>query len=610
MILKLAYKDVVHDRLLSVCLVLAIASIIAPLLILFGLQFGTIETMRNRLVQDPKNREIRPMTTKTFSRDWFDQLKGRCPEVSFVVPMTRQISSSIVAVNEVADLRESLSLVATAPGDPLLFENGVTVPGNDGCVLSTPAAQALNVKVGDQLSFTAQRIIQGKYENGSFSVKVRGVLEERASSLKMAYLPLEVIEAVEDFKDGRAVPAFGWQGELPAAYPVFEGAVVLVPEPLSKLDEVLLINNTGFSQVKSLTGADLTTILGHAPAENWAAYQLTVKHGSVGDTSLRALSNKLRGRGARIIPWIEPLPIDLHSAAEGGHGAHNLLLQLSIAQDDAVLVGGQPPLETEARSGGLGSMKTVLVAADLPIAEGPAALTLTLGERVLTVPVVVQKGVVDKGRAFVSAPFAGMLNLLRYRNVRYDAQIDALLLSRQGYAGFRLYTASIDAVERVQKFLESEGISVNTERERIAEVRRLDHYTSLIFWLIASVGVVGGISALTASLYASVERKKKELNVLRLLGLLKKELVFFPIAQGLLLSSGALMLSVAIFVTVAQVINQLFRTQLRTTESLCTLSWGHFVLLFVGVWSLSIIAATFAALRATRLDPAEALRDE
>lgn len=86
--------------------------------------------------------------------------------------------------------------------------------------------------------------------------------------------------------------------------------------------------------------------------------------------------------------------------------------------------------------------------------------------------------------------------------------------------------------------------------------------------------------------------------------------MLFPIAQGLLLSTGALLLSVIIFSAVAQVINQLFRAQLRTTESLCTLSPLHFSLLFVGVWSLSIIAATFAALRATRLDPAEALRDE
>lgn len=608
MIFRLAFKDVVHDRLLSGCLVLAIASIIAPLLILFGLQFGTIETLRNRLVQDPKNREIRPMTTKSFGREWFDQLKKKCPEVGFVVPMTRQISSSIIAVNEAADMRESLSLMATAPGDPLLVENSVIIPGKEGCVLTASAAQALNVKVGEQLSFNAQRIIQGKYESGSFPVHVKGILEERVSSLKTAYLPVEMIEAVEDFKDGRAVPVYGWQGELPIAYPVYEGAVVVVPEPLSKLDEVLLMNNTGFSQVKALEGAESVAILGTAPAGNGFAYQLTVRQRSVGEANLRSLANKLRGRGARVIPWIEPLPILLTS--RGGEGSSTPIpLHLSVAENET-LVGEQIHAGGETGRPGKSSARILLVAADGPFAEGTANLTLRFGERELTLPVSVRKGDVARGRAFASATFAGMLDLLRYRNVRYDSQADALLLSRQGYAGFRLYTTTIDAVERVQALLEREGIAVTTERERIAEVRRLDHYTSLIFWLIAAVGVVGGISALTASLYASVERKKKELNVLRLLGVLKKELILFPIAQGLLLSTGALMLSAVIFGVVARVINQLFRDQLRTTESLCTLSPGHFLLLFVGVWSLSVIAATFAALRATRLDPAEALRDE
>ena len=346
MILKLAYKDVVHDRLLSVCLVLAIASIIAPLLILFGLQFGTIETLRNRLVQDPKNREIRPMITKSFERQWFDHLKERYPEVSFVVPMTRQISSSIAAVNEAADVHESLSLLATAPGDPLLLENNVPIPGNDGCVLSAAAARTLQVKVGEQLRFTAQRIIQGKYENGDFPVRVQGILEERASSLKVAYLPLEVIEAVEDFKDGRAVPVFGWPGELPAAYPVFEGAVVLVPQPLSKLDEVLMINNTGFSQISLLGQADLENMLGYLPNAALFGYQLTVKHRSVGDTNLRALTNKLRGRGAQIIPWIKPLPITLV------FDDHRVSMPLSIFERGDATQGDGGASETDLASNG------------------------------------------------------------------------------------------------------------------------------------------------------------------------------------------------------------------------------------------------------------------
>jgi putative ABC transport system permease protein len=100
------------------------------------------------------------------------------------------------------------------------------------------------------------------------------------------------------------------------------------------------------------------------------------------------------------------------------------------------------------------------------------------------------------------------------------------------------------------------------------------------------------------------------LNVLRLLGLLKRELVLFPIFQGLLLSSGALVLSVTIFAAVSQVINRVFSDHLQATESLCTLSGSHFLLLAAGVLGLSTVSATFAALRATRLDPAEALRDE
>lgn len=264
MILRLAYRDVLHDRLLSACLVLAIASIIAPLLILFGLQFGTIETLRHRLVQDPKNREIRPMTTKSYERDWFASFKAENPEVAFIIPMTRQIAASILAINAAADARESLSLLASAPGDPLLLENGGAIPGQGECVLTAAAAAALKVKAGDHLEFSAQRIVQGRYENAPLRVVVKGILEERASGLKTAFVSLELIEAVEDFKDGRAVPAYGWQGELPLAYAVFDGAVVLVPEPLSKLDEVLLVNNTGFAQIQAVSVDQLPALLGTA----------------------------------------------------------------------------------------------------------------------------------------------------------------------------------------------------------------------------------------------------------------------------------------------------------------------------------------------------------
>jgi putative ABC transport system permease protein len=600
MIFRLAFKDIVHDWLLSLCLVLAISAIIAPLLILFGLKFGAVETMRSRLVQDPKNREIRPLTTRSFSREWFDELRAHQGEVAFVAPMTRQISASVMATNAAGDLREPLSLMVTAPGDPLLLENSGVVPEPGECVLTEAAAKALNVVVGDQLTLGAQRIIQGRYENGTFPVRIAAVLGERASSLRAAYVRLEVVEAVEDYKDGRAVPAYGWQGELPEAYPVFDGAVVLTPEPLSKLDEVLLVNNTGFSRVQPVAGDEARDKLGYAPEPGWSAYWITVRQRAATEDNLQAVVNKLRGRGAIVAPWIEPLEIGLTAAGASGL----VTLQLQVRSDVAVPSGA-------VQAAGAGRPRRVIVVApDLPLGEGPATLHLKVADRELQAPVLLHKGDVPGGQAQASAAVAGTFNLLRHRNVRYDSAADALLLSRQGYAGFRLYAATIDAVDAVQQRLEQQGVTVHTERERIAEVRRLDRYATLVFWLIAAVGVIGGVSALTASLYASVERKKKELNVLRLLGLLKRELVLFPVFQGLLLSSGALALAAVLFLLVARVINTLFRAQLHAEESLCTLSLGHFLILAVGVWTLSVVAATFAALRATRLDPAEALRDE
>jgi putative ABC transport system permease protein len=600
-IFRLAYKDVVHDWLLSLCLVLAISAIIAPLLILFGLKFGAVETMRSRLVQDPKNREIRPLTTRSFSREWFDELRTHRAEVAFAAPMTRQISASVMATNAAGDLREPLSLMVTAPGDPLLLENSGVVPEPGECVLTEAAAKALNVAVGDQLTLAAQRIIQGRYENGTFPVRIAAVLDERASSLRAAYVRLEVVEAVEDYKDGRAVPAYGWQGELPEAYPVFDGAVVLTPEPLSKLDEVLLINNTGFSRVQPIAGDEARDKLGYAPEPGWSAYWITVRQRAATEDNLQAVVNKLRGRGAIVAPWIEPLEIGLTAAGAPGP----VTVQLRARGDASSASANQA-----AGGGKSQSQRVVVVAPDLPLGEGPATVHLKIADRELQAPVVLHKGDVPSGQAQAVAAVAGSFNLLRQRNVRYDPAADALLLSRQGYAGFRLYAATIDAVDAVQQRLEQQGVTVHTERERIAEVRRLDRYTTLVFWLIAAVGVIGGVSALTASLYASVERKKKELNVLRLLGLLKRELVLFPIFQGLLLSSGALVLAGALFLLVARVINTLFRAQLHAEESLCALSPGHFLILALGVWMLSVVAATFAALRATRLDPAEALRDE
>ncbi len=600
MILRLAIKDLVHDWLLSTCLILAIASIIAPLLILFGLKAGTIRTMRDRLVQDPKNREIRPLSSHSFPRDWFTAIRREHPEIAFVIPMTRQISTTVSGVGP-GGIKDQLSLLATDDRDPLLLDNGSLIPADKECVLTAAAARALQVGRGDTITLTATRIIGGRREKGSFKVRVVGILDARASGLKASFVRLKVLEAVEDFKDGRAVPAYGWKGSLPVAYPVYDGVLVSVPTPLSRLEQIMLINNTGFSSIRDVPEQQAPKLLALPLLPGRKVYLVSVKKHPVDEESVNAVRHRLRGRGAVVLPWIRSLTAELET--DQGKGVGPIRIHALDNEADRITT------RALARLFGLGSDLIMAGAGDRAEIR-KLTLRVRVGQRSLSMPVRVVGTPRPDSDAWVPAALAGRINLLQLREVTWEPADGRLLISRRGYAGFRMYADSIDQVAALRDSLEQQGITVRTREERIAEVRRLDRYLSLIFWLIATVGVIGGVAALTASLYASVERKKKELNILRLLGFLKRQLVLFPVFQGVILAGGGLGLAGLVFWQVARLINHLFSAHLQARESLCTLEPVHLLYLVIGLFACSVVSATLAALQAVRLDPAEALRDE
>ena len=71
---RLAWQDYRCDARLSWCAILALAAVIAPLLVLFGLKFGLVTTLTERLERDPAVREIipwvAPATACKASRRW------------------------------------------------------------------------------------------------------------------------------------------------------------------------------------------------------------------------------------------------------------------------------------------------------------------------------------------------------------------------------------------------------------------------------------------------------------------------------------------------------------------------------------------------------------
>ncbi|AZE75697.1 ABC-type antimicrobial peptide transport system, permease component [Pseudomonas synxantha] len=218
LVATLAWQDYRNDRWLSACSVLALVAVIAPLLVLFGLKFGLVSSLTERLETDPATREIIPLGGGRFSAAFIEQL-GQRSDVAFALPRTRQIA----ATAQVGAL--TLEMLPTAAGDPLLA--GLPIPhGLDQIVLSHTAAEKLAARSGDWLQTSFARQVAGQVQAQHTRLQVLAVLPLEAFARDGLFADLALLEAAEDYRDGRAVPALGWAGDAAAlseqrVYPAF-----------------------------------------------------------------------------------------------------------------------------------------------------------------------------------------------------------------------------------------------------------------------------------------------------------------------------------------------------------------------------------------------------
>ncbi len=398
-IFRLAYRDFVHERRISLCFVLALMAVLAPLLVLFGLKFGLVDTLAQRLIESPANREVLAVGSRNFDEDWFATIGAR-PDVGFLVPNTRRIAASLSRLlnpESGQDLR-ALQMIPTGVGDPLLGDAAQPPSGTAQLVLSASAANKLAASVGDRLVARIDRQRSGRDEGAVWELTLTGIVPAALLPDDAALVPLELLVATEDYRDGVAVPTLGWDGD---------------------------------------------------------------------------------------------------------------------------------PAPSRARS----------------------------------------------------------------------------------YARFRLYAASIYDVAGLEQTLTADGVEVRTRVGEIATMQALDRNLTRVFWLIALIGTLGFLASLAANLLANVERKRRELSIVRLIGFSTGSLVLFPVAQALLVAGLGAASAFAVFFPVASALNGWFADSLEPGELICRLRPTHVALALATTLLGSAIAAAWAGWRAARIEPAEGLRD-
>jgi putative ABC transport system permease protein len=394
--LRLATRDYAHEWQMSSCFVLALAAVLGPMLVRFGLKFGIVGGMIEQLIEDPANREIRPVGSGSFDPDWFAAMRRRS-DIAFLVPRTRSIAASIDLSGGESRRIVAAELIPSGPGDPLLPAAGPVPDALGTVVLSQTAAEKVGAAAGAGIDGSVARRFQGSRERARLALQVAAIAPPAAFNREGVFADVRLVEAIEDYRDGRAVPALDWPGD---------------------------------------------------PAD---------------------------------------------------------------------------PLRS--------------------------------------------------------------------------------------YPGFRLYAESIYDVARLKDDLTAQGIEVRTRAGDIDMVMRMDRNLTAIFWAIAVIGLVGFSLSLGASLWANVDRKRKDLSVLRLVGFGTGDIVWFPVTQALYTGLLGWALAVAIFLAASYGINGMLAEQLAAGQEVCVLLPQHYAVALLLTVVAAVGAAALAGWRSARIEPSDGLRE-
>lgn len=207
LLMQLSVADLWHDRKVSLCMAASLMAVIAPLLLLFGLKHGVVSQLQQELLSDPRNLEVKMLSSSHYDLDWLERLRQR-PEVGFAIGQTRSLNTQADLQGEHGRFADNIEIIPTQAGDPLLNTPLSAVQGNQ-VILSARTAERLAAKAGDNIRLRVVRRLDGVNERGEQILKVQAVLEPARFTRPAAFVSPELLLDLEYFRDGYRVPILG-----------------------------------------------------------------------------------------------------------------------------------------------------------------------------------------------------------------------------------------------------------------------------------------------------------------------------------------------------------------------------------------------------------------
>jgi putative ABC transport system permease protein len=186
---------------------------------------------------------------------------------------------------------------------------------------------------------------------------------------------------------------------------------------------------------------------------------------------------------------------------------------------------------------------------------------------------------------------------------------DEAALQGRTYASARLYARDLDQVEGLGAAVEATGVSVRLRSQQIAVVRTLDHGLSWVAGIIVALGMVGVGCSIAVSQWLGVERRRREISVLRLIGLTRANTLLMLLAEALVVAACAFAIAAAVFLILAPLADRLIAAVEIIDGPICRLAPEQFLLLFLVTATAGGFGALIGGARVLSIEPAECLRE-
>ena len=448
----------------------------------------------------------------------------------------------------------------------------------------------------DEISIIATRSTADRREEQFFiTCKVSGTVKKGDRS--RIYVPLELADDLENWRKGYPVPDLG----LPAANnremaledPFYTSAKLFLTTPMDDLGIAALRQ---FKLKQSVLPEETSDVL--------YGYQLISKEGKAfTDLMWSNVFDSLTGMG-------NPIIIPQIATSSIYFGDNELQLSPTISEDPRkklLLKHGEWIQDND-------NMYDVIMPGALPDESKSFPFSVNLKISDISIPVNVV-GQTDNKQGFALPIFLFRINALLNGKIKFDEKTGTFYpsSSEPSYIAARVHVKSLDDVEPVCNWLEEvDGLTCSSVMGDLEQMRNFNRMITNLIFLIGGTGLIAVICSIIGIMYEAINRKRKQIGIMRTLGVSRNNISFIYIIQATMYGIfGYILVSIVQFALGSFLDTSWWHTimGIEISDPLFIVSWGMRLSFGAILIILCVLSGVFPAYIAGKVEPGVVLSE-